>query len=52
MKDEPFDAEAVIDAMAPLLGLTIDEASRPADQNTSRNRRPHGGAAPRTQTRR
>jgi hypothetical protein len=29
MNDEPFDAEAVIDAMAPLLGLTIDDVSRP-----------------------
>ena len=29
MKEEIFDAQAVIDAMAPLLGLTIDEASRP-----------------------
>jgi hypothetical protein len=29
MKDESFDAGAVIDAMAPLLDLTIDETSRP-----------------------
>jgi hypothetical protein len=29
MKEESFDAKAVIDALAPLLGLTIDEASRP-----------------------
>jgi len=28
-EDKPFDAEAVIDAMAPLLGLEIPEAYRP-----------------------
>ena len=28
--DRPFDAEAVIDAMAPMLGLTVDAAGRPA----------------------
>jgi 1-carboxybiuret hydrolase len=28
MNEEPFDADAVIDAMASLLGLTVDEASR------------------------
>jgi hypothetical protein len=28
MKEESFDVEALIDAMAPLLGLTVDEASR------------------------
>jgi hypothetical protein len=29
MEQEPFNPEAVIDAVAPLLGLTIDETSRP-----------------------
>jgi hypothetical protein len=29
MKNEPFDPDAIIDAVAPLLGLSIDETSRP-----------------------
>lgn len=28
--DRPFDPEAVIDAMAPMLGLTVEAAARPA----------------------
>ena len=29
MPDQPFNPDAVIDALAPLLDLTVDEASRP-----------------------
>jgi hypothetical protein len=29
MEQETFDPASIIDAMAPLLGLTVDEVSRP-----------------------
>jgi hypothetical protein len=29
MPDKPFDPDAIIDALAPLLDLTVDDASRP-----------------------
>jgi hypothetical protein len=29
MSDKKFDADALIDAAAPLLGLVVDDASRP-----------------------
>jgi hypothetical protein len=29
MPDKPFDPDAVIDALAPLLDLIVDDASRP-----------------------
>ena len=29
MKDDEFDADALIDAMAPFLGLTVEEDYRP-----------------------
>lgn len=29
MPDKPFDPDALIDALAPLLDLTVDDASRP-----------------------
>lgn len=29
MPDKPFDSDALIDALAPLLDLTVDDASRP-----------------------
>ena len=46
MSTAAFDRDALIDAMAPLLGLTLTPESRAADRRASKDRGRAGGAAP------